>query len=73
MSIECTYLFLASFKTIQEFSEEINEQKISLVDSNIFWNKLFTSRENFRRPLIFFGSKILIQNSESFKTFQEFY
>lgn len=28
---------------IQEFKEEINEQKISLVDSNIFWNKLFTS------------------------------
>ena len=38
--------FSGSFKTTQEFKEEINEGKISAIDSNIFWNDFFTSRKN---------------------------
>jgi len=32
---------------IQEFKEEINALKISAIDSNIFWNKLFYEQEKY--------------------------
>ena len=56
--------FFESLKMIQEFKEEINALKIFAIDSNIFWNKLFTSRKNILIKIFdsrFFERKFSVQ------------